>query len=345
MEEHELHLQPSEGEVVAFAREVTDSFRDLSERKQIHLLFESSLDRLYTAFDRDKLERTLFNLLSNAFKFTLTGGTIRVALDPLLPATDPGRTWVSVKVSDTGIGIPEDKKQKIFDRFFQADSTAAVLNQGSGIGLSITREFVHLHGGTIAVDSEPGKGATFTIHLPFTPLAEPPLSTAEPVSFLAEAEREALPEPAENLPPPSAEPTALPAILLVEDNEDFRFYLKDNLKAHYKVYEAANGKEGWQKALTHHPQLIVSSSLYNKLLALTGQKPVEYIRSVKLDKAAVLLEKSHLNIAQVAYSTGFATPTYFAKAFKVKFNMLPSEYMTRMRKEPQSVQKKESGME
>jgi AraC-like DNA-binding protein len=75
------------------------------------------------------------------------------------------------------------------------------------------------------------------------------------------------------------------------------------------------------------------SSLYNKLLELTGQTPVEYIRSVKLDKAAVLLEKSDLNIAQVAYSVGFSTPNYFAKSFKAKFNMLPSEYINKMRSE------------
>jgi AraC-like DNA-binding protein len=74
------------------------------------------------------------------------------------------------------------------------------------------------------------------------------------------------------------------------------------------------------------------SSLYSKLLALTGQTPVEFIRSVKLDKAAVLLDKSNMNVAQIAYSVGFSTPTYFAKSFKAKFNMLPSEYITRMRK-------------
>ena len=74
------------------------------------------------------------------------------------------------------------------------------------------------------------------------------------------------------------------------------------------------------------------SSLYSKLLKLTGQTPVEFIRSVKLDKAVVLLDKSNMNVAQIAYSVGFSTPTYFAKSFKAKFNMLPSEYITKMRK-------------
>ncbi|MEI6948137.1 two-component regulator propeller domain-containing protein [Paraflavisolibacter sp. H34] len=473
MEEHELKLQPSEGELVAFTREVSDSFRDLSERKKVSFTFESSIDRLYTAFDRDKLERILFNLLSNAFKFTLAGGSIRLELEPLPQPS--GADWVSLKVCDTGIGIPADKQALIFERFFQSDTTAAVLNQGTGIGLAITREFVHLHGGTIAVASEPGQGTTFTIHLPFTPLPEPATSAEAPAAeaeapLLPASEPEPVPEETvepETVSEPAEAPAAaapvlsnLPSILLVEDNEDFRFYLKDNLKAFYKVYEAANGKEGWQKALAHHPQLIVTDihmplmdgielcrkikgdkrtghipvvlltaltgeeaqikgletgandyitkpfnfevlnakinnllvlnrtlkdtytkqikvltpeveiesddakflnrvmvyleenltnsqlsvedlsrqmgmsrvSLYHKLRELTGQTPVEYIRSVKLEKAAVLLEKSDMNIAQVAYSVGFATPNYFAKSFKAKYDMLPSEYMNRMRK-------------
>jgi AraC-like DNA-binding protein len=75
------------------------------------------------------------------------------------------------------------------------------------------------------------------------------------------------------------------------------------------------------------------SSLYNKLLELTGQTPVEFIRSVKLEKAAILLEKSDMNVAEIAYSVGFSTPNYFAKSFKAKYNMLPSEYIAKVRKE------------
>jgi signal transduction histidine kinase/DNA-binding response OmpR family regulator/ligand-binding sensor domain-containing protein len=462
MEEHELKLHASEGELVSFVKEVSDSFKDLSERKKIDFVFHSYIDQLYTLFDHDKLERILFNLLSNAFKFTLEGGAISLELEEK-DTSDSSQKWIAIKVRDSGIGIPEDKKEQIFERFFQNPTAAAILNQGTGIGLSITKEFVTMHGGTIDVESEPGKGTTFTILLPFVSLQAPKSdSKVLPGETEPNTESEPLEEPVEEARVGTmlTSISEMPSILLVEDNDDFRFYLKDNLRLHYKVLEAANGKEGWQKALAHHPQLIVSDismpymdgielsrkiksdkrtdhipiilltaltgekdqvkgletgandyitkpfnfevlnakiknlldlnsklkntytkqikvltpeikiesedekllnkimlyleenltnpqlsveelskhlgmsrvTLYNKLLELTGQTPVEYIRSVKLEKAAVLLEKSDMNITQIGYSVGFSSSNYFAKAFKAKYNMLPSEYMNKMRK-------------
>lgn len=464
MEEDELKLQTTEGELVSFIKEVCDSFKDLSERKKIDFVFTTHIDQLHTSFDHDKIERILFNVLSNAFKFTLQRGKISLELERIDMVSDSSNTWISIKVSDTGIGIPDDKKEKIFERFFQNSTAASILNQGSGIGLSITKEFVKMHGGTINVESEPEKGTTFNIMLPFIALE----TQKNAIEVLAQ---ETKPNRESELANESAEKikavnsmngtTELPSILLVEDNEDFRFYLKDNLRLHYKVFEAANGKEGWHETLAHHPQLVVSdismpemdgielsqkiksdkrtnhipvilltaltgeenqmkglgtgandyitkpfnfevlnakiknllvlnntlkntytkqikvltpevkfesddekllnkimlyleenltnpqlsveelskhvgmsrSSLYGKLLELTGQTPVQYIRSVKLDKAAILLEKSDMNVAQIAYSVGFSTPNYFAKSFREKFNMLPSEYMNKMRKQ------------
>ena len=440
MEEHELQLQLSKGEFVSFIKEVCESFRDLSERKNIQFTFTSDISELHTQFDRDKMERILFNLLSNAFKFTLAGGSVSVGLSAVEKQDDPHNTWVAVKVTDTGIGIPAAEQEKIFERFIQNNTAGQVLNQGSGIGLSITKEFVKMQGGTISVESMEGKGSIFTVLLPVKE------TTA---SVVIPAEPEAIPEIL-NIPS-----IPVQTILLVEDNEDFRFYLKDNLRNNYNILEAANGKEGWQKALANHPQLIVSdismpqmdgialvkklkadkrtshipvilltamtgeeqqiqglgtgandyitkpfnfeilnakiksllelkstmqstytkqikmaapdvsiesadekllqeivsyleknitnpqlsvealskeagmsrTTLYSKLLQLTGESPVEYIRSFRLARAAVLMEKSDMTIAEIAYQVGFSTPNYFSRSFKSKFNMLPSEYI------------------
>lgn len=465
MEEQELKLHLKEGNLISFVKEVADSFLDLSERKKIGFTFSSDTDTFNTAFDHDKIERIIFNILSNAFKFTPEGGKITFSLLKENVPAENGESWLRLEFRDTGIGIPEDKKEIIFERFFQNPASGSILNQGTGIGLSITREFVKMQGGSIEVDSEINKGSCFTVRLPFTEIKKQPEEAA------AAAPAEVKQEPPVFYPHISEAATAaaskninVPLILLVEDNEDLRFYLKENLRLQYKVMEAANGQEGWQRALAAHPKLIVSdismpgmdgielckkikadkrtshipvilltalsgeqaqisglqtgandyitkpfnfeilnakirnllalndklkttyskqiditspvvevssaadkllqnialyieenitdpqlsvenlsrhvgmsrSTLYSKLLELTGQTPVEFIRSVKLNKAAQLLEKTDMTVAEIAYTVGFSTPNYFTKAFKTKFNMLPSDYIATMRKQPGS---------
>lgn len=454
LEERELKLDLAEGDIVSFIREVVESFKDISERRQISFSFTSSLDRFYTSFDRDKIERILFNLLSNAFKFTPKGGRISLSIDR------DAEQGLKIAVADTGVGMTAEAQEKIFTRFFQGDANPAVLNQGTGIGLSITLEFVKMHGGAVDVESICGKGSVFTVRLPFEQVQEPAENEEQPP---ASEERRPAPDLPGTEPLPAAQALTPPGekqtVLLVEDNDDFRYYLKDNLKPFYKIVEAADGKEGWQKVLSAHPQVIVSdismpymdgiqlsqkirldkrtshipiilltaltgdasqlkgletgasdyltkpfnfdilnvkirnllqlnqslkdtytrqlkvvtpvpevesedeklllkvaryiedninsdnltveelsrhlfmsrASLYNKIVQLTGETPVEFIRSVKLNKAAGLLKNSDMKIAQIGYAVGFSTPNYFARAFKAKFNLLPSEYQARNR--------------
>jgi len=461
MEEQELKLNVSEGDIVSFIKDATDSFFDLAERKQIRLSFKSSIENLLVLFDHDKIERILFNLLSNAFKFTPSGGSVSVELQSLPPQREDGRVSLELKVSDSGIGIPEDKHEKIFESFFQNETSPTILNQGSGIGLSITKEFVKMHGGEISVESKQGSGTCFTVRLELVASVN---SKQENMESSGETEFPTFKEEDDLFDETHTSDKRIrkrnaPVVLLVEDNEDFRFYLKDNLKLSYKIIEASNGKEGWQKALALHPHLVVSDismpemngielceklksdrrtrhipvilltaltaeddqlkgletgandymtkpfnfeilhskiknlltlhqtfkktytkqinlqapemeiesddlkfinkvllyieknlnneqlsvedlskhigmsrvSLYKKCLNVTGVTPVDYIRSVKLEKAAVLLEKSNKTVAEICYMTGFGTPNYFSKLFKAKYNMLPSEYLAAKR--------------
>ncbi|WP_179197643.1 hybrid sensor histidine kinase/response regulator transcription factor [Hymenobacter crusticola] len=449
MEEHELSLNLSAGEITAFVREVTDSFQDLAEVKKIDLSLRLPSKKLFVQFDYDKVERILVNLLSNAFKFTPEGGKISVELAVQASHDDTQGKTICIQVADTGVGIPPDKQELIFQRFFQGHQVASVVGQSSGIGLSITKEFVQLHGGQISVESTVGEGTTFTVVLPLT--TSPLLPDSTENLEIPEPSRE--PKPLEKLPKRQAA-SELPHLLIVEDDDEFRYYLKDNLKEHYKVTDVLNGKDGWYKALACHPDLIVSDitmpymdgvalsrklksdkrtshipiilltgltreeeqlkglesgandyltkpfnfeilnakirnllelnrslkttytkqlkvvlnhvdiasssekflnnvvlhieknltnsnfsveelsehfgmsrgSMYNKLLELTGMPPVEFIRSFKLERAAVLLGESDLTISEIAYQVGFATPHYFTKSFKAKFNILPSDY-------------------
>ena len=165
LEVQEVKLNQSEGDIVAFVKEAVHSFTDLSEKKHIAFSFQSDIDSLETMFDKDKLEKILFNLLSNAFKFTPTQGRVEVNMN-LLEKSEESTKWVAIRVKDSGIGIPLEKQDKIFDRFFQNELPASMVNQGSGIGLSITKEFVKLHGGVITVESEVNVGSCFTVLIP-----------------------------------------------------------------------------------------------------------------------------------------------------------------------------------
>lgn len=255
MEYQELKLHEKEGNIIGFIRETSYAFADIASQKDIRFIFDSEAECFYTRFDHDKLERILFNLLSNAYKFTHRGGQVSVLLN-LVPQHGSDRK-LEIRVIDTGIGIDHDKLGKIFEPFFQNDIPGSMLNQGSGIGLSITREFVKLHRGEIFVESEPNEGSCFTVLLPLKQLnknlfMDAPLELDHTPGFLPEK------QPAKNGSGRESRDLKKPAILLVEDNDDFRFYIKDNLKAHFNIIEAENGKKGWQKTLAQHPNLVVS---------------------------------------------------------------------------------------
>jgi DNA-binding response OmpR family regulator len=180
-----------------------------------------------------------------------------------------GKKSIEIKVVDTGIGVSKDNQERIFERFFQDDLPENLLNQGSGIGLSITREFVKMHKGIIEIDSETDYGACFTITLPVTE-QQHNQAVSEP---LLELPTRPLAKHADELPGT----TRKPAVLLIEDNDDLRFYLKDNLKNNFHIIEATNGKDGWQKALALHPKLIVSD------VNMPGMNGVELCRKIKED--------------------------------------------------------------
>lgn len=252
LETQSIPLHLAEGDIVAHVRDLAMSFMDIADRKQIAFTIETNLSSLQMAFDADKLERIVFNLLSNAFKFTPVGGTVALRMEQAMHADHSGveRPYFLLSVIDSGIGIPEEKQPHIFERFFQHDAPPEIMNQGSGIGLSITREFVRMHGGEITVKSAPGQGSRFDVWLPMKSLSPAAVSSSWQVTQV--------PVPLAPSADSATGSKQKPAILLIEDNEDFRFYLKDNLQLHYRILEASDGQTGWEKALHEQPALIVS---------------------------------------------------------------------------------------
>lgn len=237
-------FNPAEGDIIPFIEDRVHAFADLSEKKQIKLSFESDIVSLPTRFDADKLEKIIFNLLSNAFKFTPNDGMIEVKVNLLERIGDKG--VLQIRIKDTGFGIREQDLAKIFDRYYTSDHQENIMNQGSGIGLSLAMEFAKLHGGDIGVWSEPGIGTEFyiTLNLPFQ--AEKAQREIEEV-INGEVESKSV-----------IGKNDKPVILLVEDNEEFRHYLAESLSEEYEVLMAEDGRKGLEKAMRWVPDLIIS---------------------------------------------------------------------------------------
>lgn len=314
MEYQELKLHKRSGDIVAFIRELSHSFTDVAEQKGIDFVFDTEVEEYYTSFDHDKIERILFNLLSNAYKFTHAGGQVSVLLNLRKDSK------LEIKIIDTGIGIDHDKIEKIFEPFFQNDLPGSMLNQGSGIGLSITREFVHLHEGEVFVESELNQGSCFTVLLPLQQL-DKKLFTDTPVQLPHHPDDTIDAGDKKLTRLKDARDAKRPTVLLVEDNDDFRFYIKDNLKDSFNIIEAENGKKGWQKALAQHPNLVVSD------ITMPEMNGIDLCLKIKSDKRTthipVILLTAIAGEEQQLKGLGTGASDYMTKPFN--FEILASK--------------------
>ena len=455
-----LHLTLSEGDIVAYVRSICASFLMLSEKKHVHLTFFSAMESLNMSFDEDKIGKVVMNLLSNAFKFTPDGGRVDVALE--MSKEMSGR--LLIKVSDTGVGIRDEDKERIFERFYQVEQEEPEhQSTGSGIGLSLVRDFVTLHEGTVRVVDNVGSGSVFLIELPVkhvhvspskpAPLAE---EVEEHEELLPDMEEEPLPDDLpDDMEEDNEDEKEKPLALIVDDNEDLVAFMKDSLSLYFRIQSASNGREAWQKIPELMPDIIVSDvmmpemdgnelcrwvktdkrtsdipmilltarqavedkvegltigaddyvtkpfnveililrmrklidlskkrkakslidpepseiaitsldeklvenaikyveanigrcdlsveelsrglgmsrvHLYKKLLQITGKTPIEFIRVIRLKRAAQMLRESQQNVSEIAYQLGFNNPKYFSKYFKDEFGVLPSVYQER----------------
>lgn len=242
----QVHLVQSD--IVAFLQYVLNSFSGLAEYRQIKLHFLPAIPGFKMDFDPEKLEGITNNLLSNALKYTPPGGDVylQLSLSNEIPAS------FVIKVKDTGIGIPADQLDAIFERFYRIEEDQQHYEEGSGIGLTLVREYVKLMQGSIQVSSGYGTGSEFTVTLPVTrqaTLQEGIISHGMPDTIL-------LPDSV-----PGQLPTSdreLPILLIVEDNPELVHYLQIILGSKFRLLVALNGKEGVEQALEKMPDLILS---------------------------------------------------------------------------------------
>ncbi len=316
LENKKVSLKISEFDIVEFARNTYLLFTDKASRKNITYSFECDPENQIVKLDAEKVETILFNLLSNAFKFTKHGGSVKLSLRLCTKEINQNLTeFICLIIQDTGIGIDEKDQKKIFERFYQSDDSIR-MERGSGIGLTLVDEYVKMHAGEISLTSKPGIGSEFRIILPieqagFEILAvdqldlDTELNTGSVLNAsLYGASKETFHMPGK------------PYLLIVEDDKELLDFITLSLEGKYNILTAINGQEGIRKAKKNIPDLIVSDVL------LPGIDGITMIRKLKKNQRTahipvIILSAQSENKSQLeGFKSG--ADAYMIKPFNIE---------------------------
>lgn len=449
MQNNKLALSLEETDVIAFLYEIFLSFRDTAESKKMDFKFLPAVDSYKMFIDKGNLDKVAYNILSNAFKYTPSGGSVSLSV-----TMDKDQKSLVISVSDTGVGIPKEKRSELFKRFMQSNFSG----NSVGIGLHLTHELVNVHKGTIVYAENPGGGSVFTVSLPTDASVYEQKDFLIPHNILLEEEaqqKEALStESSDNEASLPVEPLNKRKILIIEDDNDIREFLQNEIAQYFEVAAESDGLSGLERARTYDADLIISDVLmpgltgfevtrqlkndfetshipiilltamnstenhlegvesgadayitkpfspklllarifklieqrdklrdkfskdpsmahptictsdkdkefvdklqgimeqnldndqltvddmasmmglgrtvfYRKVRGLTGYSPNEYIRIIRMKKAAELLLEDRLTVSEISYKVGINDPLYFSKCFKQQFSVAPTVY-------------------
>ena len=288
IEARQMKFEPSKGDIIDFIHEEYLSFSNDAELKSINYSFITDSKKLNIWFDPDKIEKIIFNLLSNALKFTPPYKSVSIEIKTAVE--NKGKKiqldcyknmqinkWIEIIVRDTGIGISQPDLKKIFDRFYQVENHLSAAIGGTGIGLSVTKEMVKIHYGEIDVESKLGYGTSFYIKIP--QLDQQLVEGIVNQEIIHKADYVKSNE--EMIPDDECESqnkNTLGKILIVEDNDDMRQYIKIDLSECYEVKEAFDGVDGFEKAINFGPDLIISDIMMPRM------DGIELCRKIKTDE-------------------------------------------------------------
>ena len=259
-----IELRSASHDLVHFIQQIIDDFSHKAKNQQIDLQFIHAFAELPYRFDAEKLDKVVFNLLSNAFKYTDAGGFIHVTL---LRSVN----YIQIVVADNGIGMEPNDKAHAFDLYYRGNQSGSL---GAGLGLALSQEFVQLHQGDITLESEKGKGTTFTITLPYTPqqagdelLPVPifphPVELEMPFSVVSSSS--------------SVEGSLERSMVIIEDNHDLLAFLQSRFALTYRTLTAETAENGWDFILQNIPDIIISD------VTLPGQDGIWLTQRVKED--------------------------------------------------------------
>jgi signal transduction histidine kinase/DNA-binding response OmpR family regulator len=256
---HSLELNLVKGDIFEFLRTIGSAFNSHADQRKINYNVLIPEHKLLTMFDHDKLEKIIYNILSNAFKFTPDKG--KITLRSFLSKQSGKNGTLIIEIKDDGIGISKEQQKFIYDRFYQSDNSLTREHEGSGIGLALTKELLTLMNGNIKVESEPGKGTGFTIELPIQILPDF-FNESKNIIHRDVSKSSYKPDGISNMQVNPEEvdegSNDVPIVLIVEDNRDMRSFIKKQLINDYRILESPNGKEGLETAKREIPDLVIT---------------------------------------------------------------------------------------
>ncbi len=271
IDQGKMKLKLQQEKVGGYMQEILEPFQFVAKKKSVHFEIINDEPELTAWIDKDKLEKILYNLVSNAFKFTPESGKVTASIAYQKPSERWEQGGVSLIIRDSGSGISSQQKSHIFERFYQAEGLESLRSEGSGIGLSFTKSLVELHQGGIDFSSVQGQGTCFTVTLPLSKSAYKPTDfVKEPVLDIdfklpADAWLDLEELPIENN---TSQSRNLPQLLIVDDHADIRAFVKQTFIEQYNVLEAVNGLEGLQFAERDQPDIIISDLMMPEMNGL-----------------------------------------------------------------------------
>jgi signal transduction histidine kinase/ligand-binding sensor domain-containing protein/DNA-binding response OmpR family regulator len=319
-------LNTSRHEFVSFLGNLVNAFELHADKHNIHFEFKTTVEKQMACFDADKMDKIILNLLSNAFKYTPYGGDITVHLD-----LDNDKSQFIVKVTDSGIGIPEELYEKVFESFYQIDETGR--KNSSGIGLALVKELVTLHNGTVSVENNSVTGSCFTLVLPILSdnnegPSEGNLHVVDSNLYVPAAFTEDLNVLA------GQDKSELPYVLVVEDNTEVRNYLVNELNDIFRISSAVDGMDGLAKALETIPDLVLSD------ISMPGMNGLELCERLKTDERTshipiILLTALQSDESKISgFETGadaYITKPFSSSILRVRIqNLIQSRQRLRM---------------
>jgi signal transduction histidine kinase/DNA-binding response OmpR family regulator/ligand-binding sensor domain-containing protein len=329
LEHDSLELKITSFDLVSFSQELYTLFSDKAARNSIHFTFTPSVASCRIWADSDKVETILYNLLSNAFKFTPAEGSIDFSMKVNAADKDFPKGSVEISVSDTGIGISAEDQPKIFDRFYQT-TQARKIEGGSGIGLTLASEYATLHHGEIKVESEEGHGSRFSLYLPLGNLHFPVDATQEEVPLTLVATKTTGAR-TDRTPYQYDVESDKPLILVVEDNADMVDFLVINLKNKYHLILSENGEDALLK--THHfsPEIIISDIMMPVMDGLTLCKKVK--EDPRTSHIGIILLTAKNLTAQKIEGIRMGADVYLTKPFEVELLEASIDHLLKRKQE------------